>query len=193
MIDTLDTQTQSLPLDQPKRRGRPATGQALSNAERQRLYRERQKKQRNEIERELQNAEATLRCDQAYNENRQEEIDAAVTAMNEAIGARNFWEKEANHHRARAEALEQRIWEAERELAQRNKKSNKSNVTNIPYHAQIWMPGKRKWETIGSDDPKNEPFYDWAEAEEFVRRMLKTGSKERYRIIPANLPIKEYK
>jgi hypothetical protein len=51
VIDDLDNQTQPLPLDeQPAtpRRGRPATGKALSNAERQRLYRERQKTQRNE-------------------------------------------------------------------------------------------------------------------------------------------------
>lgn len=48
MIDHLDKQTQQLPLEPKRGRGRPATGQALSNAERQRLYRERQKAQRNE-------------------------------------------------------------------------------------------------------------------------------------------------
>ena len=49
MIDNQDKQTQPLDLgEQPKRKGRPATGQALSNAERQRLWRERQKAQRND-------------------------------------------------------------------------------------------------------------------------------------------------
>lgn len=49
MIDANDKYTQTLDLgEQPKRRGRPAKGQALSNAERQRLWRERQKAQRNE-------------------------------------------------------------------------------------------------------------------------------------------------
>ena len=48
MIDHLDKQTQPLPLEQKRGRGRPATGQALSNADRQRAYRERQKAQRNE-------------------------------------------------------------------------------------------------------------------------------------------------
>lgn len=48
MIDHMDKQTQSLPLEQKRGRGRPATGQALSNAERQRLYRERHKAQRKE-------------------------------------------------------------------------------------------------------------------------------------------------
>jgi len=46
MIDPADKQTQALPLDeQPakKRRGRPATGKAMTPAEKQRAYRERQK------------------------------------------------------------------------------------------------------------------------------------------------------
>ena len=49
MIDNQDKQTQPLDLGPaPKRRGRPAKQNALSNAERQRLYRERQKAQHNE-------------------------------------------------------------------------------------------------------------------------------------------------
>lgn len=48
MIDNQDKQTQPLDLGPaPKRGGRPAKQNALSNAERQRLYRERQKAQRN--------------------------------------------------------------------------------------------------------------------------------------------------
>lgn len=43
MKDQADTQTPELPLNGnvPKRRGRPKTGKALSNAEKQRRYRER--------------------------------------------------------------------------------------------------------------------------------------------------------
>lgn len=48
MIDPRDPGTQQLQLEQKRSRGRPATGQALSNAERQRAYRERQKAQRND-------------------------------------------------------------------------------------------------------------------------------------------------
>jgi len=49
MIDQNDTQTQTLDLGETKRRrGRPATGNAQSNADRQKAYRERQKAQRNE-------------------------------------------------------------------------------------------------------------------------------------------------
>lgn len=48
MIDNNDKATQPLPLEPKRGRGRPAKGQAISNAERQRAYRERQKAQRNE-------------------------------------------------------------------------------------------------------------------------------------------------
>ncbi|EQB8422196.1 hypothetical protein ACYUS5_006370 [Pseudomonas aeruginosa] len=45
MIDPADKQTQALPLGQPKRgRGRPATGKALTDAERARRYRANKKK-----------------------------------------------------------------------------------------------------------------------------------------------------
>ncbi|HBO1819037.1 TPA: hypothetical protein NID86_006787 [Pseudomonas aeruginosa] len=45
MIDPADKQTQAIPLEQPKRgRGRPATGKALSDAERARRYRANKKK-----------------------------------------------------------------------------------------------------------------------------------------------------
>lgn len=47
MIDPADKQTQAIPLDeQPtkKRRGRPATGKAMTPAEKQRAYRERLKR-----------------------------------------------------------------------------------------------------------------------------------------------------
>lgn len=44
MIDTNDKATQPLPLEPKRGRGRPATGKAISNADRQRAFRERQKK-----------------------------------------------------------------------------------------------------------------------------------------------------
>lgn len=45
MKDQADKQTAELPLNGnvPKKRGRPKTGKAMSNAEKQRAYRERQK------------------------------------------------------------------------------------------------------------------------------------------------------
>lgn len=48
MIDQADNLTQSLQLEQPKRgRGRPATGAAMTPAEKQKAYRERQAKKGN--------------------------------------------------------------------------------------------------------------------------------------------------
>lgn len=42
MIDPTDKQTQAIPLEQPKRgRGRPATGAAMTPAEKQKAYRQR--------------------------------------------------------------------------------------------------------------------------------------------------------
>lgn len=53
MIDPTDKATQPLPLDEPpqrKRRGRPSTGKAMTPAEKQRAYRERQKARIAELE-----------------------------------------------------------------------------------------------------------------------------------------------
>jgi len=65
MIDPADQQTQALPLDeQPakKRRGRPATGKAMTPAEKQRAYRERQKSNVTEIEELREKAKVSGRC-----------------------------------------------------------------------------------------------------------------------------------
>lgn len=44
MIDAQDHQTQQIPFEQPKRgRGRPSTGKAMTPAEKQKAYRDRQK------------------------------------------------------------------------------------------------------------------------------------------------------
>ncbi|MCY1362558.1 hypothetical protein D9M69_492820 [compost metagenome] len=122
MIDPTDTQTKALPLeDLPgnirnevdvtgmaevshhgvefaqnpmtrKPRGRPATGKALSNADRQRAYRERQKAQRNEMERELHNAEATIRVDEGYSDGLWQELEQAkarIRELEEQLAQRN--------------------------------------------------------------------------------------------------------
>lgn len=84
MIDHLDKQTQPLPLEPKRGRGRPATGQALSSAERQRAYRERQKAQRNEKPK-TDGKEAQLReaLEQVYN--RVLELEDLVREKNKTI------------------------------------------------------------------------------------------------------------
>lgn len=101
MIDNQDKQTQPLPLDeQPAKcgRGRPATGQALSNAERQRLWRERQKAQRNE--------------------------KAATGPSWEDVGALTA---QIDSMHQELEQAKSRIKELEAQLAQRNEKPSRLN------------------------------------------------------------------
>ncbi|MDH0897710.1 MULTISPECIES: hypothetical protein [unclassified Pseudomonas] len=81
MIDPADSQTQPLALDEPKpakRRGRPSTGQALSNAERQRRYRENLKAQRNE--KMHQGVAEDLRAELAKAMERIEELEKELEA-----------------------------------------------------------------------------------------------------------------
>lgn len=63
MIDPADKQTQPLALDaQPAKRkpGRPATGKALTPAEKQRAYRERQSERIKYLESEVERLEREL-------------------------------------------------------------------------------------------------------------------------------------
>lgn len=86
MIDPADKQTQALPLEQPKRgRGRPATGAAMTPAEKQKAYRERQKAKHEEIEREMHNAYATSRVDESVNEDLYEELESSKAETAAAI------------------------------------------------------------------------------------------------------------
>lgn len=86
MRDPADKQTASLTLEQPKRgRGRPETGEALTPAEKQKAYRERQKAKREELEREVHNAYATSRCDENYSEELFAELEAAKAEAAAAI------------------------------------------------------------------------------------------------------------
>jgi Mg2+ and Co2+ transporter CorA len=192
MIEPADRQTQPLPLDeQPAkpRRGRPATGKALSNAERQRLYRERQKAQRNEksdkhpvpYEEVVAIAqELAERCKRA--EDRQDELHDQVQKMllqrDELIRECRKLKKELASSKTVAKT-----------------KRHRDETPNVmkQYHAQNWDAKARKWRTIGDSEPDNQPFDDWKEAEEFIKRLLNNGSKSRYRIVPANLTIIEYK
>lgn len=60
MIDQVDKDTQPLPKEAKGGRGRPNSGQAMSNADRQRAYRQRQKELCNEKSGEDQSAQVEL-------------------------------------------------------------------------------------------------------------------------------------
>ena len=99
MIDPKDPGAQELELEQKRGRGRPNTGQALSNAERQRRYREAQKAQRNE----------KVKTGPTWEDTR------ALMAM---IDTKN----------AELEQAKSEIEELKRKLAQRNEKTEKTYV-----------------------------------------------------------------
>ncbi len=119
MIDNQDKQTQPLDLGPaPKRRGRPAKENALSNAERQRLYRERQKAQRNGKQIPQAAAEAAL-----------------ITAI-----------ERADDLASKLGRANDRIKELETQLAQRNEKtSTKSAPGEGIWTPRFKVKGSRTW------------------------------------------------
>jgi hypothetical protein len=144
MIDAKDQGTQSLDLgDAPKRRGRPSTGKALSNADRQRAYRERQRAQRNEIERELHNAEATLRVDESYTEGVWQELEQArarIAELEQQLAVTDGILRSQDHS----------INMLEKELASRNE--NKGEDNRGVWIVQVKRRGSRTWKECGSPE-----------------------------------------
>lgn len=182
MIDPTEKQTQPLALEQQKRgRGRPATGQAMTPAEKQRAYRLRLAEQRTAQVPAVQLEKVRSTAAEQMKKLKQQVADA----------------------KAETAAANTRAEKAEKDLAnlQKMKAGNVTKKTStldaavelIQYDAQSWNTKARKWKTIGEDDPENQPFNTWKDAEKFVKEQLKDGSRSRYRIIPANLPVKEYK
>lgn len=111
MIDPADKQTQALPLEQPKRgRGRPATGAALTPAQKQKAYRERQK----QLLAEAHNLDAISRVQEGLNAEAESQI--------------SFLRKLLDEERENCERLANKVIGLERQL----KELNKSNVTEKP-------------------------------------------------------------
>lgn len=124
MIDHLDKETMPLALEPKRGRGRPATGQALSNAERQRAYRERQKAQRNE----------KVKPGPTWEDTR---------ALMEMIDSKN-----AEIEQAKAE-----IEELKRQLAQRNENPSEQNdKLNGVWIVESKRPGSRMWKPCGNPE-----------------------------------------
>lgn len=198
MIDHLDKQTQPMNLEPKRGRGRPATGQALSNADRQRAYRERQKTQRNEkgagpewddvrkLTRYIddlgeQLAEASNRAQAA--EEKAEQCRLIAVEIGDRCQAAEQHVKELQKDLALKDT-QLRSWisraeEAERELEQRNGKSF--------WHVEMCTKGKRTWMTVGGEG--SEPFGSKAAAEAFAEKIRSDGSTLtvgwKYRVVPA--------
>lgn len=151
MIDAHDKKTQPLVLEQPKRgRGRPATGKAMTPAEKQKAYRERLAKERaNQVpttwHREVRTAQ-----------------DERIEQLEQQLA-------DAKGETAAAISRE--------ETAKRELKSRDANSTNDDHETiGVWWVEKReykgrKWEIVGSGNEK------FAEAKDSVDYMqFKSGS-----------------
>lgn len=165
MIDANDKQTQPLALDEQTtkaKRGRPATGQALSNAERQRAYRERQKAQRNE------KPEIGLR------------------------GALNNWEEACrNLGRAtgKIQELEAQIRELEAQLAKRNEKKRRHRdepAAELPDEEddKTWTlqgrTGTGKWQNLAAGLDRTEAS---RQLDRVIDAKISGESKRQYRLV----------
>lgn len=157
MIDALDTQTHSLPLDEPKRRrGRPATGKAMTPAERQKAYRERLKSQRNVTESESTHDTKSLQL------LRERALSRGKTCVAQA---RKIVE------------LEARIADLEAQLGMRTESKW--------WVVEGCEKGKRKWYVVGGDkaDPMTKKT---AEAvKESLENETSLADRYRYRIVKA--------
>lgn len=86
MKDQADKQTQPLPLEQPKRgRGRPSTGAAMTPAEKQRAYRERQKSNVTDNGSKQLNTDQRILSLGVYASNLEDEIKALKAAQSRLI------------------------------------------------------------------------------------------------------------
>lgn len=185
MIDPKDNSTHPLDLGEAKRRrGRPSTGKAMSNAERQRAYRERAKAQRNE-----KPESGTDMVSRA----KYEELHAITIEISDRCAL-------AEHHRDELHDQVQKLLEQrdslirechalKKELAARQKRHRDQPAKELPedayddqdkrYVVEFKKLGKRKWERIADNQ------YTLDRANEIVERMQKRWPDDEYRAVEA--------
>lgn len=150
MIDTNDKATQPLPLDeQPmkRKRGRPSTGKAMTPAEKQRAYRERQKK--------LRDQKADAEQEKAYAGMWEKRYEHASRKIEDLMKDLALKETQLNHWIQRAEA-------AEKELESRDRKSNSSEVPEKNWVIEARRKGARKWQRTADNRYTREVAQDMA-------------------------------
>jgi ABC-type phosphate transport system auxiliary subunit len=165
----MDKQTQSLPLEQKRGRGRPATGQALSNAERQRRYREAQKTQRNEIihkevAEDLRAQLAEALEDIEFLNRTNIELLKQLGKQQDQLAQRND-----NEQMKRVELAEAERDTMGKELAKARAKISKAGQTKRRYVLQ-WQDSQGDWHDDSTGD-----FGSKKEAEEMCGMMNKSG------------------
>lgn len=167
MIDPKDPGTQQLQLEQKRGRGRPKTGQALSNAERQRRYREAQKAQRNE---KSENHEVP------YEE---------VVAIAQELGKRcEAAEKKLRVELELGEKARKRVKELEAQLAQRNENpADQNDQLNGVWIVESKRPGSRMWKPCGNPETN---LKDARQAVDYMQFKSGSGQGEEWRAIRAD-------
>lgn len=175
MIDNQDKQTQPLDLGPaPKRRGRPAKENALSNAERQRLYRERQKAQRNEKSKNHQvpydevtaiAKELGERCQRA-----EEKRDELYDRIEELLINRDDLIRECK--------------ELKKQLAQRNENpADQNDQLKGVWIVESKRPGSRMWKPCGKPETN---LKDARQAVDYMQFKSGSGRGEEWRAIRAD-------
>lgn len=192
MIDTNDKATQALDLgEQPKRRGRPATGSAMSNADRQRAYRERQKAQRNEnmhkrVAEDLRAELAKALEEIEFLSGKNTELLKQLRRQKDQLEQRN---KNSENHQVpydevvaiaqelgeRCKKAEARVKELEKELEKARMRAKTAGPTKRRYVLQFRY---EKAEGVEWIDDKTGDYGTKREAEKACKRMNEPGTSE---------------
>lgn len=163
MIDQADNLTQALKLEQPKRgRGRPATGAAMTPAEKQKAYRERQAKKGNVTEIE----------------------DNLIKALKEQNEQTKYWTTRALQAEKRASLAEKSLTELGEEWAKA--KAEKGNVTKITekgYNVQFKAKGKRTWRSLSERGAATCEHFTEESAERSIESLKRHFPDDQYRIV----------
>lgn len=176
MIDQADNLTQELQLEQPKRgRGRPATGAAMTPAEKQKAYRERQAKKGNVTE---YNAELL--------DNTQKALLAVCKKLESQYQINTQLTEELERTEKRASLAEKGLKEMGEEWAKA--KAEKGNVTKITekgYNVQFKAKGKRTWRSLGERGAATCEHLTEESAERSIESLKRLFPDDQYRIVKA--------
>lgn len=156
MIDPADKQTASLPLEQPKRgRGRPATGAALTPAQKQKAYRERIK------------SNVTIKDDGG-------ELRLVKSLLEQALA-----DKERLVEKVLS--LEEQMKKYRHTIVEQARIIQNSGAVTLPifWQQEIKLKGKRTWIAIGS------PWEDRKAAEDWAKKMNEEKNGSKYRAVVA--------
>lgn len=172
MIDHLDKQTQPLPLEQKRGRGRPATGQALSNAERQRRYREAQKAKRNE------------NMHKEVAEDLRAELAKALEKIETTKAKRDELHDQVQKLLEQRDQLISECRKLKNELAQRNENpaSNNDQLKGV-WIVESKRPGSRMWKPCGNPETN---LKDARQAVDYMQFKSGSGQGEEWRAIRAD-------